>query len=108
MTPDVIRNGRRTVTVKRICDGCGDPLGDATTEELEAAIMGRLPSVIEECGCEPEPPYPGEEPCDTPGCCGSGACEICPCCDHGDHLPPKPPIEKIDPAATPQEGTPTP
>jgi hypothetical protein len=73
-TPDVIHaDGRRTITVKRLCDGCGEPLGDATNEELEAAIMGRLPSVITEHGCTPEPP-----------------------------------IEKIAPAATPQEGTPAP
>ena len=51
-TPDRVVNGRRTMTVKRCCDGCGEPIGDATDAELEAAVMGHLPSVIEEHGCQ--------------------------------------------------------
>jgi hypothetical protein len=65
-TPDVIRNGRRTVTVKRICDGCGQPIGDATNEEMEAAIMGRLPSVQNEHGCQLEPSIEKIAPAATP------------------------------------------
>lgn len=45
-------NGRQHLTVKRCCDGCGRELGDATRDELEAAIVGPLPSVIDECGCQ--------------------------------------------------------
>lgn len=40
------------ITVHRYCDGCNRDVGDATREELDAAIAGaRLPSVVEECGC---------------------------------------------------------
>jgi hypothetical protein len=66
MTPDTFRNGRRTITVKRICDGCGHALGDATNEEMEAAILGRLPSAISEHGCQPETPIEKIEPAATP------------------------------------------
>lgn len=61
-TPDVITvkpgpNGtvRRTrkVTVKRCCDACGQPIGDVTEAEMEAAVRGRpLPSVAAEHGCQ--------------------------------------------------------
>lgn len=45
-------DGRRRLTVKRCCENCGRELGDATNEELEAAVDGaRLPDVAEECGC---------------------------------------------------------
>ena len=55
-TPDTIHpDGSKTMRVKRCCDGCGEPIGDATNEELEAAIMGRLPSVIKEHGCQKPP-----------------------------------------------------
>lgn len=49
--PRVDEDGIRHITVKRCCNGCGRELGDATQEELEAAIFGPLPSVIDECGC---------------------------------------------------------
>jgi hypothetical protein len=44
-------DGRQRLTVHRVCDRCGRDIGDATKEELEAAIVGPLPSVVDECGC---------------------------------------------------------
>lgn len=63
-TPDTIReepgpegNVRRirTIRVKRICDACDEPIGDATEAEIEAALAGLpLPSVAAEHGCQLE------------------------------------------------------
>jgi hypothetical protein len=40
------------MTVKRCCENCGRELGDATPDELEAAVAGApLSSVKDECGC---------------------------------------------------------
>lgn len=40
------------ITVHRHCDTCGRDIGDATPEELEAAVAGApLPDVADECGC---------------------------------------------------------
>lgn len=52
-TPDYIDLGGAThVRVKRACNGCGDRLGDATLDELDAAVDGLpLPDVRIECGC---------------------------------------------------------
>jgi len=49
--PSTTPSGGKRLTVKRACDRCGRELGDATKEELEAAIVGPLPSVVAECGC---------------------------------------------------------
>lgn len=52
-TDDVpLEGGGNRMTVKRGCNGCGRELGDATEEELAAAILGdRLPDVRAECRC---------------------------------------------------------
>lgn len=48
-----IRKSRR-LTVKRCCDGCGEPIGDVTDQEMDNAVAGLpLPSVIAEHGCQP-------------------------------------------------------
>lgn len=40
----------RTMTVQRYCNGCGHEIGDATLEEIEAAINGApLSDVRDEC-----------------------------------------------------------
>lgn len=44
-------DGHRVLHVKRVCNGCGKELGDATADELEAAVDGDLPDVRIECGC---------------------------------------------------------
>ncbi len=42
------------ITVQRCCNGCGRSLGDATDDELNAAVAGApLPDVRDECGCAP-------------------------------------------------------
>ncbi|MGN7977412.1 hypothetical protein ACTJJ4_07540 [Microbacterium sp. 22195] len=43
--------GGRRISVKRCCESCGAPIGDATPTEMDAAINGRLPDIAEECGC---------------------------------------------------------
>lgn len=44
--------GTTRMTVKRVCNGCGRELGDATSGELLAAVLGDdLPDVRDECGC---------------------------------------------------------
>ena len=44
--------GIKHLTVQRSCNGCGESLGDATSDELDAAMEGRpLPDVRLECGC---------------------------------------------------------
>ena len=41
-----------TIRVQRTCNHCNRSLGDASQEELEAAVNGRLlPDTAEECGC---------------------------------------------------------
>lgn len=43
-------DGGLRIKVKRCCNGCGDPLGDPTDEEIAAAIAGAsLPDVRHEC-----------------------------------------------------------
>lgn len=45
-------DGSTTVKVQRACNNCNRSLGDATEEELDAAMNGeRLPDVSIECGC---------------------------------------------------------
>jgi hypothetical protein len=47
-----IRKSRK-VTIKRCCDACGEPIGDVTDDEMDAAVSGRpLPSVAAEHGCQ--------------------------------------------------------
>jgi hypothetical protein len=55
-TPDeVLPSGGTRVTVKRTCDGCGEKIGDVTTDEIQRAIDGLAPlSVAEEHGCQAE------------------------------------------------------
>lgn len=64
-TPDV-RNpdGMVTVTIQRCCNGCGEPLGDATMTEIELATDGKpLPDVRLECPrCSPEMNPPVADP----------------------------------------------
>jgi hypothetical protein len=52
-TPDeILSSGGTRVKVKRICDGCGEPVGDATDAEVCAVIDGGpLLSVVAEHGC---------------------------------------------------------
>jgi hypothetical protein len=51
-TPPVRKEGRQRITVKRCCERCDRELGDATEEELDAAVEGlHLPNVADECGC---------------------------------------------------------
>jgi hypothetical protein len=50
--PRETESGGTRITVHRHCDSCGRDIGDATREELEAAIAGApLPDVAAECGC---------------------------------------------------------
>ncbi len=50
--PRELEDGRRTITVKMCCERCGREVGDANTEELEAAMSGApLPKVAAECKC---------------------------------------------------------
>jgi hypothetical protein len=45
-------DGSKTITVQRVCNGCGRRLGDATDTELDAAVSGApLPDTTNECGC---------------------------------------------------------
>lgn len=45
-------DGSETYRVQRACNGCGRDIGDATANELDAAIDGAtLPDVRDECGC---------------------------------------------------------
>lgn len=71
-TPDrseVGEDGRRytVVTMKRACNGCGQPIGDVTSEELDAGgAGGPLPDVRGECptcsgGQAPAPAIPNPE-----------------------------------------------
>lgn len=50
-TPDaVLPDGTKQVTVKRCCNGCGGPLGDAAPDEIDAAVYGEdLPDTRWEC-----------------------------------------------------------
>jgi hypothetical protein len=49
-TPPFRRGDKTVHTQKRACNGCGANLGDATKEELEAAVAGReLPDARGEC-----------------------------------------------------------
>lgn len=45
-TPDYSLDGRKRCHVKRRCNGCGEPIGDVTEEEIFA---DRLPDVRSEC-----------------------------------------------------------
>jgi hypothetical protein len=60
-TPPRIVGGKRTLTTKRACNGCGTDIGDATKDELDAAVNGReLPDVRGEClNCAGELSSPG-------------------------------------------------
>jgi hypothetical protein len=50
--PERIETGGQRITVKRSCERCGRDVGDATADELDAAIEGRpLPNVVDECRC---------------------------------------------------------
>lgn len=50
-------DGTTTVTVKRACNSCGRTLGDATEQEIAAAVEGRpLSDVADECGCRTSQP----------------------------------------------------
>jgi hypothetical protein len=43
-------NGSRTITVHRMCNGCGHDIGDVTEQEIDAAIAGApLTDVRDEC-----------------------------------------------------------
>jgi hypothetical protein len=43
-------DGRRTIHLKRACNGCGALIGDVTDDEMDAAVDGRpLPDVTGEC-----------------------------------------------------------
>lgn len=55
-TPDVTVNGRKRIHVSRCCNGCGEPVGDVTDQEIACAADGRpLPDVRGECPrCAPE------------------------------------------------------
>ncbi|MDE1673804.1 hypothetical protein [Nocardia gipuzkoensis] len=45
-------DGSRTITVHRMCSGCGRDLGDVTMEEIQDAIDGKpLSGTRAECGC---------------------------------------------------------
>jgi Domain of unknown function (DUF4326) len=59
-TPDVtLPEGGERIHVKRCCNGCGDPIGDVTDDEINRAIDGRpLPDVRKEC---PRCAEPAEE-----------------------------------------------
>ena len=50
-TPDVpLPDGAIQVTAKRYCNGCAEPVGDVTDEEMAAAVSGQpLPDVRGEC-----------------------------------------------------------
>lgn len=49
--PQKTATGTR-ITVHRYCDSCGRDVGDASQEELEAAVAGvPLPDISRECGC---------------------------------------------------------
>jgi hypothetical protein len=49
-TPPRIVGGKTIMTTKRACNGCKVDLGDATKDELEAAVNGQeLPDVRSEC-----------------------------------------------------------
>lgn len=50
-TPRVTRpSGGKTITVQRVCNGCGNDIGDATEPELVAAMLGRdLPDATADC-----------------------------------------------------------
>jgi hypothetical protein len=44
--------GGKQMHVKRICNGCGNNLGDVRPDEIDAAVAGEpLPDVRLECGC---------------------------------------------------------
>lgn len=50
--PTKTESGGTRITVKRACERCGRDIGDATRDELDAAIAGApLPDVAHECGC---------------------------------------------------------
>ena len=55
-TPDVTIDGKKTVKVKRSCNGCHQLIGDVTEEEIAAGMNGDpLPDVRPECPrCAPE------------------------------------------------------
>lgn len=51
-TPVVKTETGSRIKVQRICNGCGEPVGDARDDEIDAAISGEpLPDVRRECGC---------------------------------------------------------
>ena len=51
-TPDEQTATGTRITVKRVCDGCHEPIGDVTDQELEEAMAGApLYSVSAEHGC---------------------------------------------------------
>lgn len=46
-------NGSTTYVTQRCCDGCGRELGDVYLAEIDQYMTtGRLPSVVDECGCQ--------------------------------------------------------
>lgn len=54
-------NGSTTITMKRCCNGCGNPIGDVTDAEIDASIAGlRLPDVRDECPTCTPPTEPKE------------------------------------------------
>lgn len=54
--PERLPNGSTRITVQRCCSRCGEELGDATDEELNAAVAGvQLPDTGDEHGCTPQP-----------------------------------------------------
>lgn len=50
-TPDVPKPGGGVIiAVRRCCNGCGQPIGDVTEDEIDAAVGGLpLPDVRHEC-----------------------------------------------------------
>lgn len=51
-TPTIVEGTKRRLTVKRTCENCGREIGDATQDELAAAVSGsRFAPVADECGC---------------------------------------------------------
>ncbi|WP_417510611.1 hypothetical protein [Microbacterium sp.] len=51
-TLDKVEGKKRTIRVKRTCENCYRPIGDANDAEMDAAVAGApLPSVADECGC---------------------------------------------------------
>lgn len=53
--PKKLPNGATRLKVQRVCNGCGEKIGDVTYEEMQYAIAGLpLPDLRQEClRCSP-------------------------------------------------------